>query len=287
MDAVVIAEDDKIDLYYRNDGTGRFELAPLPTAEITNGIARGDVDGDSEEDLVTANAGDNHWWRNNGGVFTAVPGAIPGKQPVSQDVQLGDLDGDGDLDLVEANEGRNRILINDGTGQFSVLADALPDLPMRESRQAALGDVDADGDLDVVIGNVFFGFSRRQGEDGIAAGYANRLFLNNGDATFSASSGLPTDAIQSTHIDLIDLDHDRDLDVLATTIEELRKPGGGLVRAYLNDGTGHFTDETDAVFPSTFRGNGFDVAVGDVNGDGKPDLFLANRFGEDRLLLAK
>ena len=52
-------------------------------------------------------------------------------------------------------------------------------------------------------------------------------------------------------------------------------------------GTGHFTDETDAVFPSTFRGNGFDVAVGDVNGDGKPDLFLANRFGEDRLLLAK
>jgi len=287
LDAVIVAEDDRIDLYYQNDGTGRFTMAKLPASEITNGVTRGDVDGDGDEDLVTGNAGRNHWWRNDGGVFTAVSGAIPEKQAVSQDVQLGDLDGDGDLDLVEANEGRNRVLLNDGRGQFVVLETALPDVPMRESRQAALGDVDADGDLDLVIGNVFLGFSRRLSDEGIVAGYGNRLFLNRGDATFSVSPGFPQDELQSPHIGLVDLDHDGDLDILATSIENFGQPSNGRVHAYLNDGTGTFTDETTAIFPETFVGNGWDVAIGDVNGDGKPDLFLANRFGEDRLLLAK
>lgn len=287
LDAIFVAEDDRTDLYYRNDGNGHFGIAPLPTAEISNGIAHGDVDGDGDEDIVTANAGSNAVWLNDSGKFTHATAALPAKDFVSQDVQLGDLDGDGDLDLVEANEGANRILINDGHGEFTVLPDALPDNPIRETRQAALGDIDDDGDLDVVFGNVFFGFSRRQGDHGLAAGYANRVFLNQGDATFTAGAAFPGESIQSAHIDLVDLDRNGDLDVLATTILELREAGTGRVRAYLNDGSGRFSDGTDEMFPETFRGNGFDVAVGDVNGDGKPDLYLANRIGDDRLLLAE
>lgn len=286
LDAVFVAEDDRTDLYYRNDGHGHFELAPLPVAEISNGIAQGDLDGDGDQDLVIANAGSNAVWINDAGGFELSATSLPAKEEVSQDVQTGDLDGDGDLDIVEANEGRNRVLLNDGNGAFAEHVGALPDLMARESRQAALADIDGDGDLDLVFGNVSFGYARRQAQAGIDIGHANRLFINQGNATFRQSPHLPEDEIQSAHIDFVDLDHDGDLDILATSIVELREPGTGRVYAYLNDGTGNFTDETSKVFPDSMRGNGFDVAVGDVNGDGKPDLYLANRIGEDRLILA-
>lgn len=287
LDAVIVSEDDQTDLYYRNDGEGRFVIADLPPAAITNGIAQGDVDHDGDIDLVLANATHNALWLNDGGSFTLAPAAIPPKEVVSQDVQLGDVDGDGDLDLVEANEGPNRILLNDGTGTFSVVTNALADTPARESRQAAFGDVDADGDLDVIFGNVSLGHARRQAEAGVAIGYANRLFLNHGDGTFVQSAELTTEEYNSPHIDLLDLDGDGDLDILATDVIAFREAGNGRVRAYLNDGTGGFEDGTDQMLPQTFRGNGWDVTMGDVNGDGKPDIYLANRIGEDRLLLAR
>ena len=222
LDAIIVAEDDRTDLYYRNNGEGHYAMHSLPPAEVTNGINHGDLDGDGDPDLITANAGaSNAVWLNHAGDFTLMPHGVTPQETTSQDVQLGDLDGDGDLDLVEAN------------------------------------------------------------------GFANRLFSNLGDATFKVSDGLPEDQIQSAHIDLVDLDHDGDLDIIATSIEELRQPGTGRVHAYLNDGAGTFIDQTAKVFPDTFHGNGFDVAVGDVNGDGKVDLYLANRIGEDRLLLAQ
>lgn len=56
-------------------------------------------------------------------------------------------------------------------------------------------------------------------------------------------------------------------------------------RAYANDGKGKFVEATESMFPKTAVGNGFDVEAADVNGDGRPDLYLANRWGADILLI--
>jgi len=287
LDAVVVSEDDKIDLYYINDGSARFTLGSLPPAEITNGVNKADFNWDGDYDLVLGNAGPNALWENRSGAFVLQSEALPTKTIISQDVQTGDLDGDGDMDIVEANEGPNRVLLNDGQGKFTELLNPFGDIRERESRQAAVGDVDGDGDLDVVIGNVALGYYGRSADNGVDLGYANRLFLNNGDATFSLSLDFPDEELQSLIVDFIDFDTDGDLDLLVGHVEDFRNPSHGRVRAYLNDGSGKFTDDTDAVFPETFAGNAWDTAVGDVNGDGKDDIYLANRHGEDRLILAR
>ncbi|MCB1317370.1 MAG: VCBS repeat-containing protein, partial [Leptospiraceae bacterium] len=84
----------------------------------------------------------------------------------SAGVEIADLDGDGDLDAFVVNEGAaNFVYLNDGSGNFSAVAvDALTDT----SKEVALADVDGDGDVDAVVAN--------NGQ--------NRLYRNNGDATF-------------------------------------------------------------------------------------------------------
>jgi hypothetical protein len=171
---------------------------------------------------------------------------------------LGDLDNDGDLDLFAAviapKQGRNtdpadRVIINDGLGNFT---DSGQRLGETDSTAVALGDLDGDGDLDALVG----------------IGRGAVVWINQGgaqggqDGTF-ALSGQEISGSQIGAVFLSDLDGDGDLDALIA--------GRRQAAVWWNDGQAAFTRSSQRFHYSKRHG----LAIGDFNGDGRPDIFAA------------
>ena len=288
LDIVIVSEDDLTNELYFNDGSGRFtqESHRIPVSGTTNGLLVSDVNGDGFPDILLANNGQDAVIVNDGsGGFRDETGSrLPVSLDVTQDLELGDVDGDGDLDLVVANEGPNGLYINDGSGRF--VDESRARIPLREAleetREADFGDIDGDGDLDILFANV----------SAFVAGATpqNRILVNDGRGFFSdeTEARLPPDTDSSFDGDFSDLDGDGDLDIVTGNSDvdlSQRRIAPAAFRAYLNDGTGHFTEETLRVFGEGITGTGLDAEFGDFNGDGLEDVFLASRGTADRLLL--
>lgn len=277
-DLVSVSEDDGIHELYLNDGRGYFSdgSAGIPLVSSANTVLVTDLDGDGDADLLLGNAGQNRALLNDGAARFAdrTPDFLPAGTETTQDLALGDVDGDGDLDLVEGNEDGNRLLLNDGGGRFAVAPpDRLP-LPAagEETRGVELGDVDADGDLDLFLANVRFARQRPP---------QDRLLLNDGQGRFRdvTADHLPVEAFNTAGARLRDLDADGDLDLL------LAFAFGGSYGAWRNDGAGRFEDATAVLLPGPLAGDGVEVQVADVDGDGLNDLYLCNYTGRDFLRL--
>ncbi len=256
---------------HRNDGHAVFGAgSPLPGGSAMT-VAFADVDNDGDQDLILGRASGitgvrNGLLRNDGtGAFTDVTSTqMPLTADVTLSIAIGDVDRDGDLDLVFGNDSANRLNLNDGTGRFTeALAGRLPP-GSASTGSLALGDVDGDGDLDLVVGNLRT---------------TNQLFLNDGTGRFSdATAGrLPTVAGWTRALLFVDVDGDRDLDLLVGD-------EGEIVRLLRNDGTGRFADLTATTMPQTQLGT-HDLAAADVDHDGDLDVAVASSYGGNRLFL--
>jgi len=260
-----------------NDGHGSFS-APATNPEPAVGphpqsVVLGDVDGDKDLDLLTANENNTVSVRlNDGHGSFSAPATNPDpavnssghNSPTS--VTVGDVDGDGDLDLLTANDypnGTVSVRLNDGHGSFSAPAtNAEPAVGSRPN-SVVLGDVDGDRDLVLLTTNF---------NDNTVS-----VRLNNGHGSFSAPATNPDPAVGNAPISVVvgDVDGDGDLDLLTANYYTRTASAGTTVSVRLNDGHGSFS--APAINPEPAVGsNPSSVVLGDVDGDGDLDLLAAN-----------
>jgi len=239
---------------------------PVPSGQFGS-VHLGDLNGDGRPDVFVAGCcgrlftvketeymPNTSWVWLNDGLESGQPAAasvavLDGL--VLRDAALGDLDDDGDLDLfaavIAAPEGLNadsadRVLWNDGAGKFSDSGQRLGNV---DSTAVALADIDGDGDLDALVGH--------------ATGAT--LWLNEGGTMVPSGQTMAGGAV--TAVFLQDLDGDGDVDAL---IGEMWQ-----ARIWWNNGAGGFT-RGDQRFRTSRRDG---LAVGDFDGDGRPDIFAA------------
>jgi len=143
--------------------------------------------------------------------------------------------------------------------------ESLPDMFARTSG-GTTADLDGDGDFDLVVS--------RNWDDDQPSAPGTQVLRNDGGTLVSAGSGLP-DQLGGRSVAALDYDLDGLLDLFLTADE-----GGSVLLR--NEGDLVFTDVTAAAgLPQDIVGLG--VAVGDVTGDRRQDIFVA---GANQLFVA-
>ena len=204
----------------------------------------------------------------------------------------GDFDNDGYTDLYVVNVGRNILYRNRGNGTFEDVTARAGVGHSGTGISAVFLDYDHDGWLDLYVGNYLTYVPAKQSEQNPGAypgplayaGEANILYRNRGDGTFedvTRAAGLYSPGNRTMSVCAFDSNGDGYEDLYVCNDDTPNQ-------LWLNDGQGHFREaalELGAAFNSIGEAPGsMNAAVGDVNGDGRPDLFIT-RFGYGSLYM--
>jgi hypothetical protein len=283
--------DGDLDLYvsnkggenalYLNDGTGTFAPAPreagdrLDDSGMSMGSCFGDIDNDGDQDLYIVKGGRYEIEANrllineDGRLVDKTRKAGVGSKEFTYSAAFVDVDNDGFLDLYLANYGvgaKNTLYRNNGDGTFDDVTDAAGVGDRSWSWSAVFSDVNGDGFQDLYVVNGRY-----------PAGEPNHLYMNNGDGSFrdaSRESGVE-DGNWGLGAAFADVDNDGDFDLFVSNYV-------GPNKLYLNDGSGIFTDVSEASGLAD-EGWGKGPSFGDVDHDGDLDLYegdckLANKL---------
>ncbi len=220
-----------------------------------------DVNGDGKFDLVVANelGGDASvlLGDGNGGFSPARGSPFPaGHSP--NDLAVGDFNRDGRIDLAIANHDEQHltVLLGDGRGSFAPAPNSPFTIAVRpHTHGVATGDFNGDGNLDLVTDS--------WAEDRLVVLFGDGKGSFGTPGTYVAVGKHPYQRIR-----VADLNGDGHADIVSPNLE------GDNVTVLLSDGKGGFRQPKGSPFPC--GDSPFNVAVGDVNADGKLDLAIVN-----------
>jgi hypothetical protein len=272
---------------YLNNGTANpFQNVPgvfvsPPPGPTMAGISWGaavlaDVNADGHPDLAIAgfNA-PNMIYLNNGtsNPFNGVSGIAIGTQDVGYAPAFGDVNGDGFVDMAVANTNHvpSRLYLTHGapltSGTYSTVQIGTD---VGYGQDVKIADVNGDGKPDLIL-TYIVASTVATDPTGIA------IYLNNGTSDpFTNVTPLRLLAGQSINaIAVADLNNDGKTDLVAVVSNA--SVTTGTLYVFLNTGSASQPFSTPQVLePDNDLGGGcFGVAVGDVNGDGRPDLLFS------------
>lgn len=245
----------------------------------------------------------NRLYRNRGGNAAlagfedvtdraGVDGTRAGRKIYGIGCAVGDFDGDGSLDLFVTGFNGCLLYRNNGDGTFSDVTRAAGIPQTRFGSSAAFLDYDGDGRLDLLVCEYV---AYRLGDDGRclsprgerdycrpdAYGPArSRLYRNVGSGRFrdvTETAGLTRSYSKALGVVVgdVDLDGDPDIYLACDLTPNL---------LYINQGDGTFKEEAVprncALSESGQALSGMGVDMGDVDGDGLPELWVTNYWGE-------
>ena len=186
-------------------------------------------------------------------------------------VAIGDYDGDGRPDIFVVSKTRScRLFRNLGNWRFEDVTERAGVGDKGEAagiwkQGATFVDVDNNGLLDIYV---------------CRFNAPNLLYINQGDGTFREEAQARGLAVKDASVMAAFCDYDRDgfLDVFVqTNLLDASHPNGQRDYLFHNNGDGTFTDVTDRAGISG-EAQGHSAVWWDYDGDGWPDLYVANDF---------